>query len=201
MIHMKKPAKNNLILISIGGMSGAGKTTLADSLMAVFPEMVFIDADRLRKALFGFSPDARLPKRYWSLKARLKLTEEMHRQIKQALAAGKSVVVSGTHIHTSGAAKRALEAKEHGARLVGIWLQAKIKTLFYRAAHRRPGNPSNARVDTVKEQLRLNPQAPEGWTVVDAAQTKEQVLAGVVKIIMAARKSPAAQKTGKMAPS
>jgi len=177
-----KTAKNAPLLISIGGMSGTGKTTLAANLAKILPDAVVIDSDRVRKKILGYAETERLPPEGYSPEAGKKMGDEIDRLAREGLRLQKTVIISSTCLEQWIADKYETLAQECAARFIGIWLQAGMETLVSRVSA-RTNNPSDAGVDAVHEQASTTPSAPKGWAVVDAAQPPEGVLKSALDIL------------------
>lgn len=187
-----KPARKPR-LITIGGMSGSGKTALGEALLKKMPHAVHLDADRTRKAIFGVAETDLLPQEAYSAEATARLIFEMDRRAAKALAEGKDVIVTAATISDDTRARQKVFAEENGARFVGIWLQADLDVLFDRVV-KRVNNVSNAGVDIVKKQQKFA-TLPKGWAVIDANQPQDAVAEEALKAIQAADKAMPAQNS------
>ena len=87
----KHPAR----LIAIGGLSGSGKTTIAEALAAHVgapPGARIVESDRIRKAMHGVAPETRLPEKAYRPEVSAKVYREMAWRAALILAEGGSVV-------------------------------------------------------------------------------------------------------------
>ncbi len=173
------------MLVTVAGLSGSGKTTLAASLASQVPNAVHLDADVIRKEMFGVSPTTRLPVEAYTAEASQKLAEETGRRVRQYISEGKNVIVSAALLSQATRGAQELLAQECGARFVGIHLDADLQVLFDRVA-RRQNDASDAGVDIVKMQAAGNVAANDNWVKVNANQKPEAVLADALKVIASA---------------
>jgi predicted kinase len=174
--HSEKP-----LLIAIGGLSGSGKTSLARALQKVIPDAIHLDSDRTRKEIFGVPVEARLPPEAYSLEATQRVIDETARRVRAHIAAGQNVIISAVFLPPQSRADEEKLARECGAAFVGLWLQAEVGVLVDRVKV-RVNDASDATVDIV------NMQAAEGagvvaWRVINAALSREDVLAAALKIL------------------
>jgi len=176
------------LLIAVGGLSGSGKTSLARALLAGVPNAVHLDSDRTRKELFGVSETTRLPPEAYSSQATFRLIKEMERRVKAHIAAGQSVIVSTTFQSAKSRHEQEKLAQETGAKFIGLWLQADLSVLFDRVA-KRVGDASDAGVDIVKMQASRS-AGDIAWPVINADQSREEVINAAVKIISAKINQP-----------
>src|SRR5690606_6065480 len=82
-------------LIAIGGLSGSGKTTIAEALAAhvgAAPGARIVESDRIRKTLHGVSPETRLPDKAYRPEVSERVYREMAWRANLVLAEGGSVV-------------------------------------------------------------------------------------------------------------
>lgn len=179
------------MLIAIGGLSGTGKSTLAQALAPQIgraPGAVVLRTDVERKALYGIPETARLPREAY----RPEITEDVyHRlmiQARTALAAGHSVILDAVFAdpHERDAAEHMAQAVE--TPFAGLWLTAPAEILEARVA-KRIGDASDAGIAVVRQQLHYN-LGPLGWTRVDASGTPNETLARAAELIAAAPDEP-----------
>ncbi|MFB9947222.1 AAA family ATPase [Rhizobium puerariae] len=169
-------------LIAIGGLSGSGKTTVADRLAARVGAPAgarIIESDRIRKALHGVSADTRLPASAYSPDVSRKVYQEMARRAELILAQGGSAVADAVF---DDPLKRALietAAANTGVDFLGIWLDADPALLLQRVRDRK-GGQSDADANVLAGQLARNP-ANITWRHVDASMPLEDILAAILR--------------------
>ena len=179
-------------LIAIGGLSGSGKSTIAQALAASLlpaPGGRLLRSDVLRKRLAGVAPETRLPRESYSLAAAQRVYAALGAEAAAVLHAGYSVLVDATFLRAEERAAIARVAAQAGVPFTGLWLEAARDVLARRLAGRR-GDASDADLAVLDWQLGLD-AGPVEWQRVDAAGDLPATIA-------AAR---AVSGTGKPAPS
>ena len=144
-------------LIAIGGLSGAGKSTVARLLapqLGGVPGALVLQSDVVRKRLFGVDPESRLPDSAYSPSASRRTHAALRDSAHLALATGATVVVDAVHARPKERREIETVATEAGAYFVGFWLDAPRQTLRDRVA-RRGCDVSDATVDVVGQQGRI----------------------------------------------
>lgn len=182
------------VMIAIGGLSGSGKTTLAYILSRHLPNTVVLDSDVLRKRMHGHHPLAPLPDAVYNPTLTSQFIEYARRTAVQHMAEGKNVIVTGLFIDTQSRAGQKAAAENAGGRFIGLYLDIPAAKLFKRVANRRD-NPSDARVDTLRKQLRGKPSQPgagEGWHVLRADKGIDRTLQRALAVIRQHGTSPRA---------
>ncbi len=156
-------------LVAIGGPSGTGKSTLARRLAASVgpsPGALIVRSDVERKRLLGVPPTGRLgPSGYAP-----GVTREVYRILTERagaiLGTGHGVVVDAVFGEPADRAAMQDAARAHGARFIGLWLDAPLDVLQARISA-RVGDASDATTAVAVRQVdRLHP--PESWAVLDA---------------------------------
>jgi predicted kinase len=170
------------LLIAIGGISGSGKTTAADSLALTMQNAVHLDSDRIRKEICGVSETTALPQEAYGWPVTERMIAQMTLRTKEALAAGKSVIVSSVLSSPRAREDQERIAAECNAQFVGIWLETELKTIFGRVAT-RTNNPSDAGIEVVKKQAERYSR-PKDWIIIDAGRSKQEVAANVAAAVI-----------------
>lgn len=163
-------------LVAIGGLSGSGKTTVADRLAAKVgapPGARIVESDRIRKALFGVSAETRLPVSAYRPDVSKTVYQEMARHAEVILGQGGSVVADA--VFDDPANRRLMEtaAAKTGAGFQGIWLEADTELLLHRIKG-RVGGPSDATAEVLAMQLARRSHETE-WRQLDASRTAEAI--------------------------
>ncbi|EUC00194.1 aminoglycoside phosphotransferase [Rhizobium sp. CF080] len=169
-------------LIAIGGLSGSGKTTVADRLAAKVgapPGARIVESDRIRKALHGVSAETRLPVSAYQPDVSRRVYHEMARHAELILAEGGSVVADA--VFDDPANRRLMEAAVTNTRAVfqGIWLEADPELLWKRVRE-RAGSPSDATTDVLSGQLARKP-TDITWRHLDASKEPDAVAAAILQ--------------------
>ncbi|MDQ0132886.1 aminoglycoside phosphotransferase family enzyme/predicted kinase [Neorhizobium galegae] len=168
-------------LIAIGGLSGSGKTTVADHLAAKVgapPGARIVESDRIRKALHGVSAETRLPVSAYQPDISKKVYREMARHAELILAEGGSVVADAVFDDPANRLLMENAAARCGAGFQGIWLEADPELLRQRVRE-RAGGPSDATTDVLSGQLARKP-ADISWRHVDASGTPDTITAAIL---------------------
>src|SRR5215472_7625836 len=170
------PAKP--IVLGIGGLSGTGKTGLAQSLapsLAPTPGALVLRSDVERKALYGVAEHERLsPTAY-----RAEVSERVYRIIIDKAArvarAGHSAIVDAVFARAEERAAIESAAAAAGAEFHGLFLVADLATRVLRVSA-RAGDASDADAEVARKQEEFV-TGPVTWSRVDAAGSPMQTLA------------------------
>lgn len=168
-------------LIAIGGLSGSGKTTIAEALAAHVgapPGARIVESDRIRKAMHGVPPETRLPDSAYRPEISQKVYGEMARLSGIVLSEGGSVVVDAVFDRPADRERMERIAGDRSLPFLGIWLEADPDMLRQRVSERR-GGPSDATVDVLARQLR-GWAGQTGWRGIDAARTADAIVAEIL---------------------
>jgi aminoglycoside phosphotransferase family enzyme/predicted kinase len=150
-----------LVVVVVGGLVGAGKSTLAEALARGIGVPV-VSSDHTRKHLGGIAPDQRAPAVQYSNDFSERTYEEMLRRAGQVLLAGRSVLLDGT-FRSVGARQAARElAAAHGARFLFVEATCDEATLRSRLAAR-----ANVRCESDADQAVLERIRGEFMPVVE----------------------------------
>ncbi len=144
-----------VVLIAVGGLSGTGKTTLAQRLAAALapgPGMVHLRSDVERKVMEGVEETDRLPPSAYTPEASRRTYDRLYERAAAALSSPWPVVVDA--VFAKEAERAAIErvAREAGAPFTGLWLEAPAGVLRARVAG-RTGDASDADVAVLEKQL------------------------------------------------
>ncbi|CDN52714.1 Hypothetical protein RG1141_CH03500 [Neorhizobium galegae bv. officinalis bv. officinalis str. HAMBI 1141] len=168
-------------LIAIGGLSGSGKTTVADCLAAKVgapPGARIVESDRIRKALHGVSAETRLPISAYQPDVSRKVYHEMARHAELILTQGGSVVADAVFEDPDNRHLMEAAAAKTDASFQGIWLEADPELLWQRV-HERTGGPSDATTDVLSGQLARKP-ADITWRHLDASKEPDAIAAAIL---------------------
>jgi predicted kinase len=142
-------------LVAIGGFSGSGKTTVAESIapyLGVAPGARIIESDRIRKALHGVPAETRLPEAAYRRDVSERVYGDMVLRTQVILADGGSVVAGAVFDSADHRAAIEAAARRYQADFHGFWLDADPAVLWRRIRDRRSG-PSDANVEILQMQL------------------------------------------------
>jgi predicted kinase len=157
-------------LVGIGGLQGAGKSTIARALAPTLgsaPGALVLRSDVIRKRIFGHAPEQRLPPVAYAEGVGRRVFAALNDAARMALVGGHAVVADATFLGAADRAALASVAHDAGARFLGFWLHAPLPVLEARVAGRR-GDASDATVAVLRATHAAHPRPPAGWTPIDA---------------------------------
>lgn len=165
------------VLCVIGGLSGTGKTTVAQGLaprLGRMPGAVHLRTDVLRKELLGIPDRVKAGQDSYTPAFSAKVYAELMHRAELVLAAGHSVIVDG--VFSKKEERDAVEqvAVKTGAEFIGLWLEADVETLINRVESRH-GDASDADAKVVRLQQSYDAGEID-WVKLDATKSKEAVL-------------------------
>jgi len=176
-------------LVAIGGLSGSGKTTVAEALAAYVgtpPGARIVESDRIRKALHGVPPETRLPDKAYRPEVSERVYREMAWRSGLILGEGSAVVTDAVFDRPTDRRRIELEAHDLGLPFLGIWLETSPEVLWHRVDQRR-GGPSDATVDILSRQLERDAGAI-GWHRLDSARQPPQIVADILSLVQTVRR-------------
>lgn len=158
-------------LISIGGLSGTGKTYFARKRApsaGSAPGAMVLRSDEIRKRLWNVGPLERLPPEAYAPKESRRVYDAMFDEARTLLRAGCSVVLDAVFLKPSERERCARLAEEVGVKFEGIWLEAPVRLLRERISS-RSGDASDADLSVLEGQLKHD-AGKISWERVDASQ-------------------------------
>ncbi|AZO71741.1 MULTISPECIES: bifunctional aminoglycoside phosphotransferase/ATP-binding protein [unclassified Mesorhizobium] len=185
-------------LIAIGGLSGSGKTTIAEVLaphIGAAPGARIVESDRIRKAMHGVPAETKLPDKAY----RRGVSERVYRQIawraELILAEGGSVVADAVFDNPGDRDRIKRVANDRAIPFAGFWLMADPSVLWRRVSERK-GGPSDATVDILSRQLQRD-AGPLTWRKISANRDVAEITAEMMIFLEGAALSPVSlRKTG-----
>ncbi|MEW6630132.1 MAG: AAA family ATPase [Pseudomonadota bacterium] len=185
-------------LVAIGGLSGSGKTTIAEALapqIGAPPGARIVESDRIRKAMHGVPAETRLPDRAY----RPGVSERVYRQIawraELILAEGGSVVADAVFDNPAYRDEIERVAGNRAIPFAGFWLSADPSVLWHRV-NKRKGGPSDATVDILARQLQGH-AGPLSWSQVECDRNVAEIAAEMLACVESAALAPVGiEKTG-----
>jgi hypothetical protein len=173
-ILRREPAR----LVAIGGLSGSGKSSLAQRLapeIGVAPGGRVLRSDVLRKRRFGVMPEERLPPGAYCPEVTALVYRELCERAAAALKAGYAAVIDAVALREDERRAFAAVAEKAGVPFTGLWLDAPAETMRARIGARRV-DASDASAEVLERQLQAGPGALD-WHRIDASGDPEQTLA------------------------
>lgn len=173
----ERPAR----LVVIGGLSGSGKTTVAEALAAYVgaaPGARIIESDRIRKAMHGVPPETRLPEKAYRPEVSERVYRDMAWRSSLTLAEGGSAVADAVFERQQDRVRMERAAEDRHAPFLGVWLDVAPDVLWRRVAQRH-GGPSDATVEILSRQLERN-VGEITWCRVDASRQPAAIVADIL---------------------
>lgn len=164
-------------LIAVGGLSGTGKTVLAQALapdIAPAPGAVVLRSDVVRKQIHGVEDTRRLPPSAYTPERAALVYDTLAQLARRVLAQGYSAVIDGVFAREDERDAIAALARERNVALHGLFLVADLATRQIRIGDRR-GDASDATQEVAALQERYNIGHVD-WVTIDASGTPEQTL-------------------------
>jgi aminoglycoside phosphotransferase family enzyme/predicted kinase len=157
-------------LIAVGGLSGSGKSTVAEAIapgIGRAPGAVVLRSDVIRKRLLGADPEARLGPEGYTPEMSRRVYDAVREQAAVALGAGASVIADAVHARPEERDAIEAVARRAGVDFAGLWLEASPEVLASRVRGRE-NDASDATVEVVREQLSYDTGAI-AWRRLDAS--------------------------------
>ncbi len=142
-------------LICIGGLSGTGKSTLADALapgVGSIPGAVLVRSDVERKVMAGVAETEKLPFESYTQEASRQTYDAAFARAAKALRAGHSVILDAVFSKPEERAAAEQVAKDAGVAFVGLWLEATPAKMKARVAQRHD-DASDADIAVIERQM------------------------------------------------
>lgn len=167
-------------VVAIGGLSGSGKTTVAEALapsLGAPPGARIVESDRTRKAMFGVKSDVALPQEAYRTEVSDKVYARLGARACALAGQGAGVVVDAVFDRPDRRAGLQAAVAETGAPFTAFWLQAAPDTLRQRLGARQ-GGPSDADLRVLEAQLARD-LGDMTWTPIPAGGPPASVVAGL----------------------
>ncbi|PWC80603.1 hypothetical protein TSH100_29420 [Azospirillum sp. TSH100] len=164
-------------LVAVGGLSGSGKTRLAQRIapeLGPAPGAVVLRSDVLRKRLCGVADTDRLPDEGYDPAVTERVYAELYRRAAAVLAAGHAVVVDAVSARPDERRRIETIAAEAAVRFDGIWMEAPLADRVARVTNRR--NDASDATAEVAERQESYDLGTIGWTRLDSGRVASDVL-------------------------
>jgi len=170
-------------LIAIGGLSGSGKTVIAEALaprIGVAPGARIIESDRIRKALHGVPAETRLPPEAYRPEVSERVYGEMARRAETILEGSAPVVADAVFQRPENRERIEHAMRKRKLPFLGVWLDVPEDVLKERVRQRQ-GGPSDATVDVLARQMMVD-TGDITWHRVNAARQPEAIIADILSL-------------------
>lgn len=171
-------------LVAIGGLSGTGKTTIAEELASHIgppPGARILESDRIRKSLHGVSAETLLPNTAYAPRVSEAVYDEMASRAAAVLATGGSVIANGVFLNPSERTRvEDVASNLNRTSFIGLWLEAPANDLRHRISHRQGGS-SDATVSVLTQQLERDP-GEIAWQRVDATRRPPDIVSDLLQL-------------------
>ena len=172
------------VLVAVGGVSGTGKTTLAQAIAPYVgraPGARILRSDVIRKRLHGVAPEQRLPQSAYDMPTNIRVYETLGREATAALRDGQAVIADAAFLRPDERGVIAAIGHDAGVAFVGLWLDAPEAILAERLAARR-GDASDADVVVLRFQ-RAQDHGAIDWRRIDASGSTRNAMQAALAAI------------------
>ena len=171
-------------MIAVGGLSGTGKSALAQALaplLAPPPGAIVLRSDVARKQLFAKKETDRLPASAYTPESSARVYQELMKQADRVLTQGFTVIVDAVFARPDEREEIHGLATRLKVPFAGLFLVADLRIRQERI-HHRVNDASDATVAVAEEQERYQLGAMN-WLQVDASGTPEATLDRSVSLL------------------
>ncbi|MCL2714853.1 MAG: AAA family ATPase [Alphaproteobacteria bacterium] len=164
-------------LIVIGGLSGTGKSVLANALaphIAPQPGAVVLRSDVIRKQMFQHADNERLPAHAYQGGVTARVYDTLLQRARRILSHGHSVILDAVFARESERFAVADLARDCGVAVHTFFLSADLATRQTRIGSRtNDASDATAEIAALQEHFDLRTLS---WTIIDASTTPDETL-------------------------
>jgi predicted kinase len=171
-------------LIAIGGLSGSGKSTIAQAVapaLGAAPGAMVFRSDEIRKRLAGRPRLDQLGPEGYTPEMSTRVYDRLLDDAGMTIRSGHTAIVDAVYAQPAERAAIEQAARDLSVPFVGCWLDAPEEARIARAESRRR-DPSDADAAVIREQTKRH-VGPIAWCRVDAARPAETVIAAVCRLL------------------
>jgi len=172
--------------VAIGGVSGTGKTSIAQEtapLIGATPGALHLRTDVERKVMQGVSLDQQLSPHAYAAEARDEVYRRVFKKAEVALNAGHSVIVDAVFPEEAGRASLCELAHRTNAAFWGFWLEADASLVRERLGA-RIADASDANAAIAEAQMK-SVEPAQDWIKIDASGTVSSAAAAIMRKLWA----------------
>jgi predicted kinase len=134
-----------------------------------------IRSDILRKRLFDYPPEAKLPGSAYASEVTERVYRALLDQATVSLAAGYTTIIDATFLRQDERWRISACANLVRLPFIGLWLEAPSALLMARIGSRGK-DASDADIEVLKQQLKMDP-GPIEWKRINAVQCLDEIVA------------------------
>ena len=171
-------------MIAIGGLSGTGKSTIAQRLAPLIglrPGARILRSDVVRKRLCGVPPETKLPPTAYAADMSRRVYDAIRDKAAAALRSGYCLIIDAVSMTPEERNSFAAVAATARVPFNGIWLSAPTESMAARLGMRRD-DASDATPEVLEQQLRHDPGFID-WIRVDVGTDRETSFAAVRRVL------------------
>lgn len=168
------------VLVAIGGLSGVGKSAVAEAIAPGLPGAAgarLLRTDVLRKRRANLRLDQKAAEKTYTPERRAEIYDVMVTRAAASVQAGASVVADATFLTNSS--RDAIADAARGAHFKAYWLDAPFSVRVARVS-KRAGDASDADVTVAAAQQEPD-SLPGAWRRVNANQPVEAVVTDILR--------------------
>lgn len=168
-------------LVAIGGLSGTGKTVLAEALAPSIgppPGAVHLRSDVIRKKLRGQDEFSPLPPDAYAPEASAEVYEALGAAAREAVTEGHGAIIDAVSAQPDEREAIQAVARKASVSFTGLWLDAPLSTRLERVTHRvaspqRDASDADAQVAQAQESYETGAMT---WNRIDTGGTFKDTL-------------------------